>query len=198
MKQQLLVVHGGDTFENYEDYLYFLQNFQIDLERLKSKEDWKTTLQKRLGDEYEVFLPSMPNKTFANYDEWKIWMDKISPLLQDDVILIGHSLGGVFWAKYLSTTKFPKKIKAVFLVAAPFEKDSENNSLAGFTLPMVLDMQTDKIYLYHSKDDSIVSFEELFKYKKALPKAVVRELDLARHFNQEYFPDLLEDIKKLQ
>lgn len=197
MKKQILIVHGGDTFETYDQYIDFLNNFRIDLEGLKKKEDWKVTLQKRLGDEYEVLQPNMPNKSCAQYDEWKLWMDKIVPLLQDDIILIGHSLGGAFWAKYLSGSVFPKKIKAVFLVAAPYEKDSENNSLAGFALPGILDLQTDKIFIYHSKDDPVVPFEELSKYKKALPKAEVREIDLAKHFNQEYFPEILEDIKKL-
>ena len=198
MKKQVVIIHGGDTFETYEEYLKFLHNYQIDIERYKTdRNDWKKPLRDQLREEYEVILPIMPNKTNARFEEWKIWIEKLTTFLDDDVILIGHSLGGAFLAKYLSENPFPKKIKAVFLVAAVYDRDSESYSLASFVLPKKLNMQTENIYLYHSKDDPVVPFSALTKYKQALPEAHTRVLDDRKHINQEQFPELLEDILSL-
>jgi len=199
MKKQIVVIHGGDTFETQEEYLKFLHNYEINIERYKTGvDDWKPWLREVLEDEYEVILPTMPNKTNASFEEWKIWFEKFIPFLNDDVILIGHSLGGSFLAKYLSENKFPKKIKAVHLVGAVYDKDSEGYSLLSFTPPIVLDFQTEKIYLYHSKDDPVVPFSALEKYKQALPMAKTRVFEDRKHLNQPKFPELLEDIKSLQ
>ncbi len=74
----------------------------------------------------------MPNKTNAQFEEWKIWFEKFIPFLNDGVILVGHSLGGVFLAKYLSENKFPKKIGGVFLVSAVYEKNQKGLFLVLF------------------------------------------------------------------
>ncbi|MDO8728405.1 MAG: alpha/beta hydrolase [bacterium] len=198
MTKQVVIISGGDTFETYEEYLNFLHNYEIDIERYKTdKHDWKPWLRQRLGSDYEVILPIMPNRTNAQFGEWKLWFEKLNPFLYQDVILIGHSLGGTFLAKYLSENQFSKKIKAVFLVGAVYDKDSEGYPLASFTLPTNLNLQTDKIYLYHSKDDPIVPFSALEQYKKALPKAQTKIFDDRKHFNQEEFPELAEDILNL-
>ncbi|MDO8471159.1 MAG: alpha/beta fold hydrolase [bacterium] len=198
MKKQVVVIHGGDTFETYEEYLNFLRGYEIDIERYKAdKSDWKPWLRQGLGSDYEVILPIMPDKTNAQFDEWKIWFEKLVPFLHDEVILVGHSLGGTFLAKYLSENRFPKKIKAVFLVGAVYDKDIEGYTLVSFALPTNLNLQTEKIYLYHSKDDPVVPFSALGQYKKALPNAQTSIFDHRKHFNQEEFPELAQDILNL-
>lgn len=198
MKKQVVIIHGGDTFETYEEYLNFLRGYEIDVERYKSdKSDWKPWLRRRLGSGYEIVLPIMPNKTNAQFGEWKIWFEKFFPYLNDEVILIGHSLGGTFLAKYLSENQFPKKIKAVFLVGAVYDLDSEDYSLVSFVLPEKLNLQTENTMIYHSKDDPVVSFSALEQFKKALPHAQTRIFEDRGHFNQEEFPELAEDILNL-
>ena len=126
MKKQIVIIHGGDTFATREEYLSFLRNYEINIERFNTdKTDWKPWVRKMLQDEYEVITPQMPNKTNAQYGEWQLWFDKFIPFLNDGVILIGHSQGGIFLAKYLSENQFPKKIGGVMLVAAPYDKDSD-------------------------------------------------------------------------
>ncbi|HEY4515597.1 MAG TPA: alpha/beta hydrolase [Candidatus Paceibacterota bacterium] len=198
MKKQIIVIHGGDTFKEYEEYLDFLRKHEINIERYKTnKDDWKPGLREKLGEEYEVILPVMPNKTNARFEEWKLWFEKLIPFLSEDIILIGHSLGGSFLAKYLSLNKFPKKIKAVFLVGAVYDKDSEGYGLAGFSLPPKLDLQTENVYLYHSEDDPVVPFSDLGRYKNALPNAKTRIFTDRKHLNQEELPELVEDILNL-
>jgi len=57
--------------------------------------------------------------------------------------------------------------------------------------------QGGKIFLYHSRDDKVVPFTELEKYKKALPGAVVRDTNGYNHFEADHFPQILRDIRAL-
>ena len=53
----------------------------------------------------------------------------------------------------------------------------------------------ENIYLYHSKDDDIVSFENSQKFSKYLPIEKFEIFENRGHLNQETFPELLENIK---
>ncbi len=199
MKKQILIVGGGDTFENDEQFLDFLNSVEINIERSsKGGEDWKPWLRKRLGENYQVIIPQMPNKNNAKYDIWKIWLEKFIPHLEDEVVLIGHSLGAAFMAKYLSENIFPVKISGVFLVSGVFNKGSDGLPLYSFVLPEKISLQTEKIFLYHSKDDPVVPFEHVYLFKNALPSATLRELDGLKHINQEVFEELAQDILSLK
>ncbi|MEW6616992.1 MAG: alpha/beta hydrolase [Patescibacteria group bacterium] len=200
MKKQVVVIHGGDSFDTHEEYISFLKNFEIDsLDYFRGK-SWKTTLQERLGDDFEVILPRMPNPFDARYAEWKIWFDKLVPFLNDGVMLVGHSLGGIFLAKYLSENKFPKTITATILVSAPFDGEGDEESLVDFVLPSSIELfekQGGKIIIYQSKDDTSVLPIQCEKYKKALPSAYVMMFEDRGHFTQEEFPELVEKIKEI-
>ncbi len=200
MKQQLVTIGGGDTFRNYKEYISYLQNIKFDFGKLKTKR-WKETLPEILGPGFDVLAMRMPNSANAKYKEWKIMFDKLLPFLKDGVILLGHSLGGIFLAKYLSENKFPKKIKATFLVSAPFDAKDADYTLGDFKLPQKLDKfqrQGGKIFLYHGRDDKVVPFADLGKYKNSLPGAKANVLKDRGHFDQAKFPELLKDIKSLE
>lgn len=202
MKQQIIVIHGGDTHRTYPEYLAYLKKYRLNYSRL-TKGGWKENLQKSLGNKFEVALLKLPNPLNARYTEWKIMFRKIIPFLRGKPIFVGYSLGGIFLAKYLSENKFPKKIRATFLIAAPYDNDSErkvNQSLVDFILPRKLtrfEKQGGVIFLYQSKDDPVVPFSHLEKYRRALPKARPVIFENRGHFSQEKFPELVRDIKKL-
>ncbi len=167
---------------------------------MKSRIDWKTTLQEDLGEDFEVFLPKMPNVTNVRYEEWKIYFEKALNLLKNDSILIGHSLGGIFLAKYLDENKPTKDIKATILVASPFDDKDLSESLAEFSLDSQLEnfkKYAGKIYLVQSKDDPVVPISQLEKYKKLLPEAEVLILDGMGHFKIENFPELVDLIENI-
>jgi predicted alpha/beta hydrolase family esterase len=120
MKKQVLLIHGGNCFNSYEEYIQDLSEMKFDIQRSSaSKNRWNRNLDKFLGDKFEVAMPQMPCKQNAKYLEWKILFEKMIPFLRNRVVLIGHSLGGIFLAKYLSENELPVKVKAVFLVAPP-------------------------------------------------------------------------------
>ncbi len=198
--KQVVVIGGGDAFSTHDEYVAFLKNFRIEnIEFFKPRSDWKANLQSALGEEYEVLVVRMPSKSNAKYAEWKIWFEKVLPFLTDDVVLVGHSLGASFLTKYLSEERFAKRVTATLLVAGPYDVD-EGRSLPEFAAPSsltLLEQRGGKVFLYYSKDDSLVPFSELAKYQLAFPSASVRIFEDRGHFNQEQFPELVADIQAL-
>lgn len=196
MKQQVFVIHGGDAFETYEEYLEYLRHREVSIERTGFV-DWKANLPKMLGDSYDVILPRMPNSQNARYAEWKIIFEKFIPLLDVNLIFVGHSLGGIFLAKYLSEEKYPKKIAATLLVAAPYNAPDYHPYVDFNILTDLsgLEKQGGEIVLYHSKDDEIVPFSNLERYQRELSGARVRIFTDRQHFNQVEFPEIVSDIQ---
>jgi len=198
-KRQVVVIHGGETFNTYEDYLTWLNAKELDLEKMRGKR-WKSTLQDELGEGYEVLMPSMPNAMNAKYLEWRIWFEKFIPYMEDEVILLGHSLGGIFLTKYLSENVLPRKIRGIFLVAPPFDTRDSDFSLADFIQPGSADRlwsQCGNVAFYFSSDDEVVPISNMEAYKAMLPFARYSIYGDRGHFNQEKFPELVEDIRSL-
>lgn len=196
---QVIVIHGGTTFSNYEDYLHYLRTKPITIDRLKHLPSWKEHLQENLGNKYEVLLPSMPNGTNARYSEWKLWFENIASVITDDCILIGHSLGGVFLAKYLSENKFPPKIKATILIAAPHSDESQED-LGDFKLDRASEQfssQAGRTTLFFGEDDPVIAATEIEKYRQDLPNADLRIVSAPDHFVRPAFPELLELIRSM-
>lgn len=199
MRKQILIIGGGDTFDTNEEYINFIKNFKLDWNSFKKKK-WKDSLKKDLEEQFEIIFPEMPCRWNAKYNEWKIWFDKFLPYLENGIILIGHSLGGIFLAKYLSENNVNVDIRALFLIAAPFDETEMGESLVDFVLPKNLDgisSQVENIFIYHSKDDPVVPFSNSKKYKEVLPKVELVVFNDKSHFNQEEFPELVEKIKTL-
>ena len=164
------------------------------------KRRWKDTLDKKLGKNFQVIYPEMPGSENAQFIAWKIWFEKIIPHLHDGVVLVGHSLGGIFLSVYLSKYKFPKKIAATMLVAAPYFDSSRKDIPKDWMLPKSLskfEKQGGKIFLYQSKDDEVVSLSHLKKYQKALPLAQAIIFTNKGHFGIEKFPEIVREIKEV-
>lgn len=198
MKKQIVVIHGGKTFDSYEEYINSLKTREVDIEKFKFKIDWRDSLRNNLGDSFEIIQPKMPNSNNAQYKEWKIWFERLTEFLNDGVILVGHSLGGIFLPKYLSENDFPVKIRATILVAAPFDVAEMGESLGTFKLSPSLGKfkkRGGRIFLFSSKDDEVVPFSNCLKYQEALPNAEAKIFEDRQHFNQIEFPELIELIK---
>jgi hypothetical protein len=198
--QQIIAIHGATTFATYDSYLKSLATEPLILERFTYKPTWKELLKEKLGDEYQVLLPAMPNKTNARYSEWKVWFDHFSDLIADDCILIGHSMGAVFLAKYLSQHAFPAKIKATILVATPYNDESDED-LGDFKLESITDLfksQAGAVFIINGNDDPVISAADIQKYKDDLPDAQFLTIPASDHFMRVDFPEMTNILKTLQ
>ena len=143
----------------------------------------------------------MPLSENAKYSEWKIHFEKYFPFLNNYVILIGASLGGIFLAKYLSENKFPKKILSVYLIAPPFDNSlSEEDLVGGFKLKSdlsLIEKNVKNLNLLFSKNDDVVLVSHAEKYKKKLKNArILVYKNKNGHFKLSKFPEIINMIKK--
>lgn len=197
-KIQILVIHGGMTFKNRKDYLSYLKNRKVSLEKRKN---WAGDyLEKSLGKKYQVIRPRMPQQDNAKYKEWKIMFERYIPLLKNGVILMGNSLGGIFLAKYLSEHKFPKKIKAVLLTCAPFDDTSPAEDLVGgFKLKSdlsLIEKNCQNVAMLFSADDDVVPVSHAEKYRAKLKNTkIIIYKSKNGHFNVPTFLEIIRIIK---
>lgn len=200
MKQQVFYIHGGESFDSRAVFIEHLQTKDIwDLPWIESKGKWTKSLAADLGDGYEVFMPLMPNKNNASYEEWKIWFERHFQYLNDGLILMGCSLGAMFLSKYLAEHDTPFTIKALVLMAgyvgaAPSDGDVGSFLVQETLLPQ-LSGKAEKIIIMHSTDDFVVPYEHALKYKKALPEAELVTFSDKNHFLVEELPELVEGIR---
>ena len=200
-KPQILYIHGGMTFKNRKDYLHYLKNRPISIHK---KKRWSTDyLDKELGKKFEIIRPEMPQKYDAKYEDWKIYFERYIPFLRNNVILSGGSLGGIFLAQYLSENKFPKKIKAVYLICPPYDDTCIGEDLVnGFRLKSnlsLLEKNTKNLTLFFSKDDDCVPIDHAEKYRAKLKNAkIVIFKSKNGHFNISTFPEIVKMIKDLK
>lgn len=198
MKQQVVFIHGGDSFSKQEDFLAYLK--QTPVRNLPSSEAGKHfthTLREDLGEDFEVFMPSMPNKQNADFEEWSIWFERHFAYLSGEVILVGWSFGGIFLAKYLSEREVPFVVKKLVLLAAPcgtFESP-DGNDCGNFQFEpaklAILETRVEKTYILHSNDDFVVPVAAAHLYKTHLPSAELMIFEDKNHFLSPEFPELL-------
>jgi predicted alpha/beta hydrolase family esterase len=203
MKKQVFFIHGGDSYSKYEDYFASLNNLPLSLPGEEGSVRWTKTLPDMLGDDYEVFMPSMPSKYNAKYEEWSLWFSRYFPYLRDEVVLVGWSLGGMFLAKFLAENKLPIKIGKVFLLAAPCGTilSDDGNDCGSFQFDQVVLDKLAKadllIEIWHSRDDFVVPFSHALLYEKSLPGAKTHFFDDKNHFLVPELPELIEQIKSI-
>ena len=202
MKTQMVFIHGGMAFRNEDDFMTYLKTVPIDDPLAESPKRWKNTLRDALGSDFEVFLPSMPNKQNAKYSEWKIWFERYIGFLRDGVVLAGHSQGGYFLAKYLSENVLPIKVRALYLIAAPMGPDGLGGEDGGDFAPDAallkdISKNIEDIYVFHSKDDPVVPFAHAEGYREAIPDIHMVTFERKGHFLSEEFPELIQSIRDI-
>lgn len=202
--KQLVFVHGGEAYSDAHDYDIALLHAEVSLGyRVKKRWHYVPALQTALGEQWQVIRPDMPSPDNARYSYWKLWFEKYIPYLEDEVVLVGHSLGAMFLARYLSENIVPVKIAKLFLLAGEFtrrankqegEEDGEffYTHLNNFKQ---LDKVADHLYLVHSEDDPVVPFENIYKFAEHLPSARLVTFEDKGHFWSEQFPEIIRLIQ---
>ncbi|OIP77680.1 MAG: hypothetical protein AUK16_01330 [Parcubacteria group bacterium CG2_30_44_11] len=203
MKQQVFYIHGGESFANQVDFLDRLKTKGIwDLPSTQKLGKWNEHLPSDLGDNFEVFLPQMPNRQNARYEEWKLWFERYFEYLQDGVILVGCSLGGMFLLRYCSEETLPFSIKALFLMATPLPlPDLDARDCGDFLcsldqVPKLVE-KIATVVILHSKDDFLVPYTHAIELQALLPTANLITFEDKNHFLVPELPELVTLIKSM-
>lgn len=197
--KQLIYIHGWMCQPDNDAFCKALETRDYDpFEDKSQRKDWFESLKWT----YQIIRPEMPNKNMASYKAWKIWFEKIFPYINDeDLVVVGHSLGAMFLIKYLWENTFPKKIKQLHLMSSVFDEsdmsDEEKYSWDFTYDPKIipnLEDQAEKIFLYHSTDDELVPYSHTEKIKAYLPNAKFITLTDRGHFLQPEIPEVIANI----
>lgn len=143
MKPNVFIFHGTEGFpgENWFPWL-------------------KTELEKQ---GYSVTVPQFPSPPIipAKVDDWFSVLDKYADKFDNNTIIVGHSLGGLFTLRVLEMLEKP--IRAAFSVGTPvgvkpikfYDRDE---AFSGFTFSWdAIRRSADHFAVYQSDDDPYVS-----------------------------------------
>ncbi len=157
------------------------------------------SLQKVLGDVYDVHYPKMQtNESLPDFG----WLQQIGneiTAIKGELILVGHSLGASMILKFLSENKVKKKIAGIFLISTPFWNGNED-WVKGLKLNKGFAEKLPKyipIFMYHCRDDEEIPFEHLLHYKQKLTNALFCEIAEGGHQINNDLKIVAEDIKSL-
>ncbi len=167
--------------------------------------NWFPWLKKELEScNCRVFVPTFPHPKDHSLANWLEGLEKYEKFIDEDTILVGHSLGGLFLLRVLE--RLEKPAHAAFFVAAPigikpikyYESDY---AFSGFSFDWnKIKGNARHFSVYHSDNDPYVSLgngEELAK-KLGVKLTFIPN---AGHLNAESgymkFPLLLGDIKSV-
>ena len=123
-----------------------------------------TSLEQHVG--MPVLYPEMPDT-----DDWAAAIASEIEPVEIPPIVVGHSAGGYQLLKYLASSN--TRVKAVFLIAAPFPGGDPDWTFDGFDLPDCSALDA-PVFIYQSKDDEVVPFAHRDLWAAAIPGSVTR------------------------
>jgi predicted alpha/beta hydrolase family esterase len=196
-KPQIIHIHGGDSFDNDEDFFAYLKTFPYNPYAVESQK-WKNWIKESVAETHDFIAPQFPNAFNARYQAWVIWFEKMLPHLRDDLTLVGYSLGGGFLLRYLSENALPVSLKQLHLVA-PVVDNQDCGGVGDF----VIDVSTwqgfvteaQSVHVWHSSDDPYVPIHHSERFVAAYPRATLHRFTDRNHFFQPEFPELLSVVR---
>jgi uncharacterized protein len=155
------------------------------------------SLRDALGPSAEVRYPRMPLEDSAQFADWTARIAAALPPRGDDVVLVGHSVGGSVLLKCLCEGPVEASVTGLFVLATPFWgadgfwqwEEAQLPDDAAEKLAAV-----PRIVLYHSRDDDVVPFSHTALYAARLPQAVIRPVDSGGHQFENGLADVARDI----
>jgi uncharacterized protein len=188
-KGKILVIGGGEIFNNYDSYLTWLRA----LELREQTPSWKSWLAYRLDQHnLEVIRVGMPNTFNAQYEEWQIMFSKYFVHIDNNTSMVGHSLGAMFLLKFLAEhPEIETKVKSVHLVSPSFY------DAYTFEIPLDYLPNSNKYFFYQSYDDEVVTWNNSITktvQEQELSDNYLHIFEDRGHFLQPEFEELLNCI----
>lgn len=169
------------------------------------KENWFPWLKKELENiGYEVIVPKFPTPIDQTRESWLRIISKYEKKMNNETVLIGHSLGAAFILDYIEQTN--KKIKAAFLVAGYHklinnEFDELNKTFVGRKFDWnKIKQNCGKFFVIASDNDPYIPLEinkELARFVNAELKIIHNGGHLNKKAGFDMFPELLDLISKI-
>ena len=155
------------------------------------------SLRDALGPSYEVRYPRMPLEESAQYPDWTARIASALPPRGNEVVLVGHSVGGSVLLRYLCEEPVEASVTGLFVIAAPFWGADDFWDWDEARLPEDAAEKlatVPRIFMYHSRDDEVVPFSHLALYSARLPQATIRPVDIGGHQLENDLADVAHDI----
>ncbi len=147
---------------------------------------------------HEVVAPQLPDAENPDEQAWTEALLEEGKNVDDETIVIGHSLGGAMALRFLEAVEARSTPKACLLISTPWMIQSDK--FRGFFMSEldfeVLMWKVSRFALLHSKDDDVIPFDHAQKYEKVL-HAKLHETEEAGHFKGESYPVMLKVIDEL-
>lgn len=136
------------------------------------------SLQRTLGDDFDVDFPRMPDEADPTYERWKPAIAEAVSKLPAGAIVIGHSLGGMMLVNALAESGGALERGTLVLLAAPFIgpggwPGEGMPSMAGIGRKLPEELT---VHLYHGDADDEVPVVHLDLYAREFPHAHVHRL----------------------
>lgn len=156
------------------------------------------SLTRELGEEYAVRYPRMPNEGDPSYARWSKAIRREIAALDDDAVLVGHSVGGTIAMNALAEQPPARRPGLIVLIAAPFVgvggwpgDEFELPSDLGARLP-----QGVRVLVFHGLEDETAPPSHAELYAHAIPQAEVHRLPDRDHQLNNDLSEVAREIVK--
>lgn len=185
-KSNIIIVHGayGHPFENWFNWM------RIELEKLG----------------IECLVPQLPTPNGQELKNWlQLFSSTISPIINHDTILIGHSLGAAFLLRWLEQAN--QTVSTTILVGSfignvgiqKFDKINKSFFTSPFDWHSIIN-KSKQFFCYHGSNDPYVSrsnFDFIAKNLRARKIIISQGGHLNEAAGFSSFPQLLIQLKTL-
>jgi pimeloyl-ACP methyl ester carboxylesterase len=160
-RRQVLFIQGGGagTHDEWDDKL-------------------ADSLQRELGDAYEIRYPRMPAEDDPSYAAWGPAISEATATLEHGAVLVGHSVGGTLLIHTVAERPPDASVAAIVLIAAPFVgvggwpgEEFELPGNLGALLPAGV-----PVHVFHGLEDDSIPPAHADLFARAIPQAQVHRL----------------------
>lgn len=157
---------------------------------------WLYDELRRAGN--DVIAPDLPNPEEPTPEEWTKYLLDVVSYVDDETIIVGHSIGGAETLRFLEAVEARSTPKGVILISTPWM--IRDDKFRGFFMSEldfdVLMWKASRFIVMHSKDDDKIPFDHAEKYAKVLHAKLI-DVPGAGHFQGEEYPEILAAIQSI-
>lgn len=163
-----------------------------------SNQNWIPWLQKQLlMRDITAYAPDMPHAYKPDYALWKREVERLP--IGPETMLVGHSTGGGFWARWLSEHPDVRVGKVVLVAPWLDPNNIKKTTFFDFRFDTGLVERTQGLTIFHSDNDHLGIHWSVDTFREKLPGHQYKEFHNYGHFCFEdmqsmAFPELLDEL----